>query len=131
MYSSSDSSDANQVVQPQKMARGLKFRIQEVEELCYPCSENKCADQLRGYREPDLRLCFRIWKKPVFSRRGSNYRYLCIQSESDFLGKLFYPSEQIPNQVLVENKEKENYRQLILLEYFFFSKYFLISIYTG
>ena len=43
-----------------------------VEELYYPYSENKGADQLRGYREADLRLCFRICKKPVFSRRGSN-----------------------------------------------------------
>ena len=33
----------------------------------YPYSENKGADQLRGYREADLRLCFRICKKPVFS----------------------------------------------------------------
>ena len=33
---------------------------------------NKGADQLRGYREADLRLCFRICKKPVFSQRGSN-----------------------------------------------------------
>ena len=39
--------------------------------MCYPCSENKHADQLRGYREADLRLCFRICKNPVFSRRGS------------------------------------------------------------
>ena len=30
-------------------------------------SKNKGADQLRGYREADLRLCFRICKKPVFS----------------------------------------------------------------
>ena len=30
--------------------------------LYYPCSENKDADQLRGYREADLRLCFRICK---------------------------------------------------------------------
>ena len=35
------------------------------------CCENKGADQLRDYREADLRLCFRICKKPVFSRRGS------------------------------------------------------------
>ena len=42
--------------------------------MYYPCSENKDADQLRGYREADLRLCFRISKKPVFSRRGSNYK---------------------------------------------------------
>ena len=27
---------------------------------------------LNGYREADLRLCFRICKKPVFLRRGSN-----------------------------------------------------------
>ena len=53
------------------MARGLKFWIQEVEGLYYPCSENKGADQLRSYREADLRLCFRICKKPVFSRQGS------------------------------------------------------------
>ena len=53
------------------MARGLKFRIKEVEGLYYPCSENKGADQLRRYREADLRLCFRICKNPVFSRRGS------------------------------------------------------------
>ena len=33
----------------------------------YPCSENKGADQLRGYREVDLRLGFRICKNLVFS----------------------------------------------------------------
>ena len=51
----------------------MKFRIEVVEGLYYPHSENKGADQLRGYheadrnREADLRLCFRICKKPVFS----------------------------------------------------------------
>ena len=70
-------SNTNQAVELQKMARGLKFRIDEVEGLCYPCSENKGADQLRGYREADLRLCFRICKKPVFSRCGSFY---CVGS---------------------------------------------------
>ena len=42
------------------MARGLKFLVQKVEGLYYPCSENKDTDQLRGQREADLRLCFRI-----------------------------------------------------------------------
>ena len=42
--------------------------------MYYPYSENKGADQLRGYREADLRLCFRICKKPVFSRRGSTVK---------------------------------------------------------
>ena len=53
------------------MARGLKFRIKVEEGLYYPYTENKWADQLRDYREADLRHCFRICKKPVFSRRGS------------------------------------------------------------
>ena len=51
-------SDTNQAVQSQKKARSMKFCILEVEGLYYPCSENKGADQLRGYREADLRLCF-------------------------------------------------------------------------
>ena len=63
--------DTNQAVQPQKMARGLKFRIKKVEKLYYLCSENKGADQLCGYRKADLRLCFRICKSLVFSSRGS------------------------------------------------------------
>ena len=52
-------SQRNQAVQPHKMARSLKFRIKKVEKLYYLCSENKDADQLRGY---DLRLCFCIAK---------------------------------------------------------------------
>ena len=39
--------------------------------MYYPSSENKGADQLRGYREADLRLCFRICRMLVFSWRGS------------------------------------------------------------
>ena len=50
----------NRAVQPQKIAKDLKFQIKEVEGLYCPCSENKVADQLHGYREADLRLCFRI-----------------------------------------------------------------------
>ena len=46
----------------------MKFWIKEGEGLYYPCSENKGADQLRGYREADLRLCFRPCKLLVFSR---------------------------------------------------------------
>ena len=49
-------------VQPQNMARSLKFWITVVEGLYYPYSENCAAD---------LRLCFRICKNPVFSKRGS------------------------------------------------------------
>ena len=44
-------SNTNRVVQPQKIARGLKFRIEEEEGLCYLCCKNKGANQLRDYRE--------------------------------------------------------------------------------
>ena len=50
---------------------GKKLEISDLDSsgiVLYICSENKGADQLRGYREADLRLCFRICKKPVFSR---------------------------------------------------------------
>ena len=47
--------------------KGLKFRILVVEGLYYLYSEHKGADQLRSYCAADLRLCFRICKKPVFS----------------------------------------------------------------
>ena len=52
-------SDTNRAVEAQKRARSLKFRFSVEEELYYPSSENKGTDQLRSYREADLRLCFR------------------------------------------------------------------------
>ena len=52
---------------------GKWLQISEVEGLCHLCIENKGADQLRGFREADLRLCFRICQNPVFSCRGSFY----------------------------------------------------------
>ena len=68
-------SDTNQAVQSQKHARSLKFRISEEEELYYPCSENKDADQLRGNREADLRLCFRICRF-WFSREAAQIQHV-------------------------------------------------------
>ena len=50
----------NRAVQAQKMARGWKVWILKVEELYYPCSENKGADQLHSYCEADVCLCFCI-----------------------------------------------------------------------
>ena len=64
-------SDTNRAVQPQKMTRHLKFRIKEVEGLCYLCSKNNGADQLCSYRAIDLCLCFSICKKQVFSFSGN------------------------------------------------------------
>ena len=51
-------------VQAQKRARSLKFWSEVEEELYYPCSENKGADQLN--READQRLCFRLCRLMVF-----------------------------------------------------------------
>ena len=59
------------------MDRSLKFWIYKVEVLYYLYRENKGADQLRGYREADLRLDFRICKNPVFIRHDS-FRSLSV-----------------------------------------------------
>ena len=63
--------DTNRPVQAQKRARSLKFQIKVGDELYYPSSENKGTDQLRGYREADLRLCFRQGRLLVFPCGGS------------------------------------------------------------
>ena len=48
------------------VTRGGKCWIKKVEELFYPRSENKAADQIRSCCEAALRLCFRLGKNPVF-----------------------------------------------------------------
>ena len=50
----------NQTVQSQKQARSLKF-LKKKRKCIISLAKNKGADQLRGYREDDLRLCFRIY----------------------------------------------------------------------
>ena len=77
-------SDTNRPVQAQKRARSLKFRIYVEEELYYPSSENKGADQLRGYREADLRLCFRLYRLLVFPWGGSFVEFL-LTAQSSYL----------------------------------------------
>ena len=63
-------SDTNRTVQSQKKARSLKFRTKR--NCTIRVAKTKAlSDQLRSYCEADLRLCFRIGKNPVFSRRGS------------------------------------------------------------
>ena len=56
--------------------------------MYYPCSENKDADQLRGYREADLRLCFRLCKLLVFSCTGSYLSERAIKIVVSFLKSL-------------------------------------------
>ena len=57
--------------------------------MYYPCSENKDADQLRGYREADLRLCFRPCKLLVFSRTGSYFFSLMFRLQSHVKTHIF------------------------------------------
>ena len=71
-------SDTNQAVQSQMMARDWKFWIQKLKELYYPCSENKGADQLRGYREADSAPLFSHMQIVGFlTRRLILYRREC------------------------------------------------------
>ena len=60
--------------------------------MYYPYCDNKGADQLRGYREADLRLCFRICKKPVFSRRFLTDIAVCCK---DLFTSWFFSVENI------------------------------------
>ena len=62
-------SKTNQVVQPQKMVRGLKFWFPEVDGLHFLCGENRVADQLHGNRTADQHLHLRIFKKQILMRR--------------------------------------------------------------
>ena len=66
-------SDTNRAVQSQKMARSLKFVFRKQRNCTSYVAKNKGADQLCGYREADLRLCFRICKNPLFSWQGSYF----------------------------------------------------------
>ena len=48
--------------------------------MYYPSSENKGADQLRGYREADLRLCFRLCRLLVFPWGGSYVKAVVLSA---------------------------------------------------
>ena len=57
------------------MARGLKIWIEEVEELYYPCSENKGTDQLFCYAKPICVVVFayvKIWFSHVAKSQFSH-----------------------------------------------------------
>ena len=64
--------------------------------MYYLCSENKGADQLRGYREADLRLCFRICKTLVFALRGSNIAVITASKDNDAMANSVDPDQTAP-----------------------------------
>ena len=82
--------------------------------MYYPCSENKGADQLRGYREADLRLCFRIYKKSGFLMTWLIY-YLV--SGSDYEGSESESEEEVigPDGTKVRRKKKKRKSMCTLL----------------
>ena len=52
--------------------------------MYYLCGENKYANQLRGYREAELRLCFRICKSLFFHDAAQmQFLYLFPETRSD------------------------------------------------
>ena len=59
--------DTNRPVQSQNKTLCLKFWRLVEKDAYNPSSENTGADQLRGWREAGLRLCFRIGENLVFS----------------------------------------------------------------
>ena len=60
VFGDSDQVRHKWAVQPEKIVSVFEFRIKKVKRLYYLSSENKCADQLCGYR-----LCFLICKIKV------------------------------------------------------------------
>ena len=79
-------SDINQAVQPQKMARGLKFRIKKEEGSHYLCSENKGADQLRGVTAKLICVFDFAYAKCWFSHDAAQFQ---DSSQSQKLSRLF------------------------------------------
>ena len=67
--------ETNQAVKPQKLARGLKFWILEVEE----CSKNKGADHLHGNGAADLRPLFSYMQIAGFLMTRLKYKWTSKQ----------------------------------------------------
>ena len=76
-------SDTNRPVQLQKQARSLKLWSKVEEELYYPSSENKGADQLRG--------CFRLCRF-YESLDIIIDHYSILRPSQDYLSSFFFPS---------------------------------------
>ena len=76
-----------------------------MEELFYPSSENKGTDQLRGYREADLRLCFRLCKLLVFSWGGSYDNKNLLHALGNYSRKTNIPTQQIINDINLNKYE--------------------------
>ena len=72
--------------------------------MYYPGSENKGADQLRGYREADLRLCFHLCRLLVFQWGGSFVMNNRQGEKKTFKLELKYRVEKISKIKRVEDE---------------------------
>ena len=98
-------SDTNRPVQSQKRARILKFRILVEEELYYPSSENKGADQLHSYRLPSAPIF------PIFSYIfRASYFFLYFDHKS-----YIFTSNSYIFQIAADNNETSRKNHGILV----------------
>ena len=125
--------DTNRPIQSQKRSRSLKFRIKVEEELYYPSSENKGADQLRGYCEADLPLCFCISRLLVFPWGGSNVKMPTTYLQTRHQNGDTYPLalDEIldeTNQLDIGNKNKHWLAtEVSIMELLPFSQFFSLN----
>ena len=57
--------------------------------MYYLCRKNKDTDQLRGYREADLCLCFRLCRLLVFPWGGSFKSIILTQHKANIVISLY------------------------------------------
>ena len=81
--------------------------------MYYPCSENKGANQLRGYRKADLRLCFCICRLLVFPCGGS---YIKGRTVIKFLilGCVYFFSSNMYLQITGQNILSANMKTMAM-----------------
>ena len=62
--------------------------------MYYPSSEHKGVDQLRGHREADLHLCFRLCRLLVFPWGGSNNIHYLVNKNDAYSPTMFEALER-------------------------------------
>ena len=92
--------NTNGAEQPQKMVRGLKFRIYELAGLSYPRSESKDTDQLDSYHQDDCIFVFACAIFP-FSHDKSHISHIARKPVFEFSNQIFGT-----NQVVTIEKKK-------------------------
>ena len=67
--------------------------------MYYPRSEHKVADQLCSCCEADLRLCFRLGKNPVLSRRDPLLKQVGASSSGKNWLEKVPPTYMVPSYI--------------------------------